>query len=129
MRSDALGAWDGMGRDLEAVLSGEGELVREEVGKDENRGPYAGLPQLRTLLYRHDGQRASTGFESGAGDGDGAVTVGVGLYDSHEPGVRGAALEGADIVPDRAEVHLSPGTARSLRYAATCQAVLRGGVL
>src|ERR687897_679377 len=98
MCGDVPGARDGVCRDLEAVLSGESELVRKEVGKDENRGVDAGSPQLRALLDRHDGQRAGASLESGAGDVDGAVPVGIGLYDGHEPVTCGTALEGADIV-------------------------------
>ena len=74
----------------------------QEVSEDEDRDVDASAPQLRAFLDRHDGQRAGASLESGAGDVDGAVPVGIGLYDGHEPVICGTALEGADIVPNRA---------------------------
>jgi hypothetical protein len=52
------------------------------------------------------------------------VTVGVRLDDGHEAGVWGAAAEGVDVVPDRAEVDLGPRTCQAAANGASCGARL-----
>jgi hypothetical protein len=91
------------------VFTAEGELVREEVCQDEDRGGDAGASELGTFFGGRNGQRVGAGLKNGAGDGDGAVTIGVGLHHRHETGVRSAAQEGTDVVPDGTEIHFGPG--------------------
>jgi hypothetical protein len=88
-------------RNLEAIRFRECEPIREEVGEDEDRDFDTSAPELGTLFQGHDGQRVGAGFEGGSGNGDGAVSVRVGLHDGHKEGVPGTAFEAANVVPDR----------------------------
>src|ERR671932_75900 len=94
------------------MFGAESELVREEIRQNEDRGGNAGTSELDTFFGGRNGQRTGAGFENSASDGDSAVTVGVGLHHRHEAGVLSAMHEDADVVPNRAEVHLGPGAAR-----------------
>src|ERR671938_442536 len=94
------------------MFGAESELVREEVRQNEDRGGNAGTSELDTFCDGRNGQRAGAGFENSASDGDSAVTIGVGLHHRHEASVLSAVHEDADVVPNRAEVHLGPGAAR-----------------
>src|SRR5215210_2203829 len=96
------------------MFGAEGELVREEARQDEDRGGDAGLSELGTFFGGRNSQTVGAGFENSAGDGDSAVAIGVGLHHRHEAGVRSAVHKDADVVPDRAEIHLGPRAARYL---------------
>src|SRR5215212_4557768 len=109
---DAPRARDRVGRHGQAMLSGEREPVRKEVGEDQDRSIETSAPQLSPFLHSDDRERVCPGLDTGAGHLDGAVTVSVRLHDGHQARVFGPAFEGAHIVAHGAKVHLRPGTAR-----------------
>src|SRR3954452_20628334 len=125
MCHDALRTRDRVSSNLKAIRPGEGESVREEVGEDKDRGVDTGAPKFGALLSRYDSQSAGAGFEGGSSHVDDAVAVGVGLHDGHEASASGTAFDSSDIVADRAQVHLGPGTARDFRGDVIGQAVVR----
>src|SRR5215211_7388210 len=94
------------------MLLGERQLLRQEVGEDQDRGRDTRAPQLGALLDSDDGQCVRPGLERGAGDGHRAVTVGVGLHHGHQVCSPRPAPEGADVVAHGAQLYLGPGAAR-----------------
>src|SRR5919206_404179 len=52
---DTLRARERVGRDLQAIITGEGEFIRQEVRKDEDRGSNASASELGTFFGSGDG--------------------------------------------------------------------------
>src|SRR5919107_1804539 len=111
MGCDAPRDLDRVGRHLQTVFCGKWEPVRQEVGKDQDRGFDTGAAQFSPLLDGDDGEGVCPRFDTGAGDLDGAVAVGIRLDDGHQARVVGPSFEGLHVVSHGAKVDLGPGTA------------------
>src|SRR5215213_6306321 len=109
---DAPRARDGVSRHGQAMRFGQRELIRQEVGENQDRDFHTSAPQLRPFLDGDDGQRVRPCLDTGAGHLHGAMAVSVSLDHGHQARVRGPAFERAHVVAHGAQIHLRPGTAR-----------------
>ena len=86
-----------------------GRGIRCRFGEHQDRRIDTSITQMHAFLHERHPERARAGFECGAGDGNRAVPICVGLDDRHQRGRGHEFAQHVDVVPDRAEIDLDPG--------------------
>src|SRR5271168_5354901 len=95
------------------VTSLDEAIPLPESGHQQNVGLNAGIAQRDGFVERSHSQPACTLGLEGAGAFDGAMTVGVGLYDGAYGDARAdMLLHGTEILPQGGKGNFSPGGAR-----------------